>query len=165
VLGSLSLFKKDNKEQFDVPVKRNQILIHGFEMSKILDDKSNYYIIKSKTAKMNRFNDNTALFDFDFIYKKGETDFEMSGKKADIIGGRQVKANGLITGRANELNFKSGENGIFFFDFLKNRGSLKNDVVYMQGKNTIKADESLFFNDENRIFFKGKVKVKYDGFN
>ncbi|WP_303850580.1 hypothetical protein [Seleniivibrio woodruffii] len=160
-LGSLTLFKSDkNKIKFDL--KENEVIIDDFEMGKVLDEQNNFYKVTAKQARINREKETAKLTDFSAVYKKGKTDVELYAPLGYMEKEYMVSVTGTIKGRVNELDFASGKDGRFYYDFLTGVGTMLGRFSISHNNGEISADKMLIFSKKNYAEFIGHVQVTYN---
>ncbi|MGE4266001.1 MAG: hypothetical protein AB7F25_01065 [Deferribacterales bacterium] len=160
-LGSLTLFKSDkNKIKFDL--KENEVVIDDFEMGKVLDEQNNFYKVTARQARINREKETAKLTDFGAVYKKGKTDVELYAPVGYMEKEYMVSVNGTIKGRFNELDFSSGKDGRFHYDFLTGVGTMLGRFEISHNDGAISADKMLIFSKNNYAEFIGHVQVTYN---
>jgi hypothetical protein len=155
-----SVFKSGGNK-INIDVKKNEIRINNFEMSKVVDEDNNFYKINAAAAKINRKSRVAELSDFTIVYKKGETDFTASAAEGFLEEEVRIDVKGKITGKLNELDFETGEKGKFHYDFDTETGTITGNIVVNNGNGNILSDKAVIYQKENRLEFDGNVRVTY----
>lgn len=158
--GLFSVLKRD-KNNVSITVKKNEIVIDNFEMAKVVDDQNNFYRINASRAVMDRSAKIADLYDFTLVYKKGDTDFTASAGRGIMEDEVRVDVSGKIVGNINGMDFETGPEGGFHYDFNTDTGELSGNVVVKDAEGTIFADKAIIYHKENRLEFDGNVKVIY----
>jgi len=150
-----------DKNKVSIKVRKNEVLIDNFEMAKIVDAENNYYKINADKAVMDRTSRTADLTDFVLVYKKGRTDFTAKAHHGVLEEEVRVDVEGKISGRINDLDFVTGQNGTFHYDFETEIGVLSGNVVVNNSKGTILSDKAIIYHNQENVEFIGNVKVNY----
>jgi len=160
LFGALSFLKKDNNK-VRINIKKNEILIDNFEMAKVVDEKNNYYKINAEKAVIDRSAKIANLYNFTLVYKKGETNLTAMADMGVLEDEVRVDVNGKITGKLNEMDFHTDDNGTFHYNFDTEIGEMTGNVVVNNVEGTILADKAIIYHKDNTVEFDGNVKVLY----
>jgi hypothetical protein len=153
---------KDKHEKIKVSIEKNSLKIDNFELSKRTKDKKGYYLIQSKVAKFSR---SMNKVDMDFCTIKFVSDnntLEFTADECLYIVEKEVKLKNNIKGYYNDIFFKTGENGIFYYDMKKEIGNVSNQVFATQNNNSIKSDKLYIDRKKELIKFIDNVEAKYE---
>ena len=164
VLGGFVVFILTAGEHTAGGEKSNtdQVILHGFDMNKAINTSDSFYRISSEKAVLNRKTNKTKLQEYEFFYKKPESEFYAEGDVADVLNDRTIISEGKIKGRINGISFVTGPQGRLEYDMREGVGTLSGGVVYTEKNNIIRAESSEINEASSVIKFLGNVQVEYE---
>lgn len=153
--------KSEDKAVEDIDIKKNNMIIRNFDLSKNLGDKGEYYRIKSDTAKFDRSMGESELDNCSIEYNSSQTKAFFKADDCQFQIDRSITLEGGITGNINDVKINSGEKGRFKYFFEKEFGVFENGVTVVRGNTEIIAGEALIYRKSEKITFGKGVEVNY----
>ncbi|WP_164885293.1 LPS export ABC transporter periplasmic protein LptC [Geovibrio thiophilus] len=119
------------------------------------------YRLTAVKASFNRIENIAELTDITVEFEDGEEKITARADRGYYLQNRYLVAEGNIRGKTDDLSFETSESGIMNYDFESYTGTIENDVVCMQGSNTIRADRAEMDFKTKITEFKGNVSISY----
>ncbi len=158
-----TVFFKDHDDlvPYQSELLKNIVTLNDIDLLYILDN-GTHVSLQSKTGQANIITHNFNLQNLTLFYKSKDYSIKASAENGSYTGQRYIKAYDNVTGKMDNMSFKSGEKGILEYDYKEGKGIITNGVTVSQGINSIKSDTLSFDVNNNYIFFKDNVTVYYN---
>lgn len=155
-------FSRNERKVENFKIEKNSIDVQGLEFRENIKD-GGFYIIKAQQAEVSEDFRLISMTECKVFYKTDRYQIEIFSDVCQIIRDENITLKDNITGSFNSYSFKTGEKGLFEYDFKTQQGKVTNGMVVDSEGIKLRSDEGEFDRIDMQIRFIGKVEVDYAG--
>lgn len=155
-------FSRNERKVENFKIEKNSIDVQGLEFRENIKD-GGFYIIKAQQAEVSEDFRLISMTECKVFYKTDRYQIEIFSDVCQIIRDENITLKDSITGSFNSYSFKTGEKGLFEYDFKTQQGKVTNGMVVDSEGIKLRSDEGEFDRTDMQIRFIGKVEVDYAG--
>ncbi len=163
LISVLTYFTGKNKEErTHINIKKNNLIIDNFELSKNVNESGDYYIIKAKKATFSANKKSVNMINCNIKYMTKGNILTFGANECTYVLDKKLTLKNNIKGKYNNYKFETSPDGLLEYDMNTEKAKILNGAKMEYQGQSIKAD-SIYIDKKNEIIdFKSNVEAIYE---